>query len=431
MLVGGCVRDALLGIPVKDYDLEIYGLDFPGLLRAVAPVCEVDAVGMSFGVLKVRHFEIDMAFPRRENKTGAGHRGFVIEVDPAMDFSLASARRDFTVNAIMQDALTGEIIDPHGGRKDLQEKRLRHVSPAFAEDPLRVLRAMQFIGRFGLVPEKSTITLCAGLSQNELPRERIAAEWEKLLRQGKYMVAALNFLRECRWVRFYPELAALIGCPQDPQWHPEGDVWNHTLLVLQAVAELRKNPEDVLPFMLAAICHDFGKAGCTETDSRGRITSRGHDTLTGAAERFVCGIWNSSQLWEKVEKLIVSHMHPWQLADGNASDKAYRKLACRVGRTDLLADLAEADVRGIAMSDHERICRLEMVEVFRRRCRELEISGHAPQPLVMGRHLIIRNLTPGPEFKKILDECFEAQLAGHFNTVDGAMKYLDGLLCGK
>ena len=431
MLAGGCVRDGLLGIPVKDYDLEVYGLDHDRLLRALTPVCDVDAVGMSFGVLKVRHFDIDIAFPRRENKTGSGHKGFMVEFDPQMDFFSASARRDFTVNAIMQDALTGEIIDPHNGRKDLQEKRLRHVSAAFAEDPLRVLRGMQFIGRFGLVPDKSTVGLCTGLSQHELARERIAQEWEKLLLYGRYMVAALNFLRECRWVDFYPELAALIGCPQNPLWHPEGDVWDHTLLVTQAAAAMRGKQPDALTFMLAALCHDFGKALCTVKEADGRITSRGHDTLTVPAERFISSIWQSPALISGVIPLIAHHMHPWQLADGNASDRAYRKLALQVKRPDLLADLAEADVRGIAMSETERISRLEKVDIFRDRCRQLAIADRAPEPLVMGRHLVARGLPPGPGFKDILNSCFEAQLAGEFTTQSQALEFLDKLLCGK
>ena len=165
ILVGGCVRDQLLDIPVKDYDLEIYGLTAEQLRSAITGICEVEPVGMSFGVLKVRHFDIDIALPRKDNKTGRGHRGFLVEIDPEMDFASAASRRDFTVNAIMCDAMTGEIIDPFNGRNDLKKKILRHVSSAFVEDPLRVLRGMQFISRFGLTAEKETVQLCSALSQ--------------------------------------------------------------------------------------------------------------------------------------------------------------------------------------------------------------------------------------------------------------------------
>lgn len=430
-LVGGCVRDMLLGEPVKDYDLEIYGISAGKLSRAVAEVCEVDQVGMSFGVMKVRHFDIDIAIPRRENKSGKGHKGFIIDTDPELDFATASARRDFTVNAIMCDALTGEIIDPHGGRKDLENKVLRHVSPAFSEDPLRVLRGMQFIARLGFDADKETVKLCSQLSQHELAKERIAAEWEKMLLKGRYIVKALNFLRECRWVKFYPELDALIDCPQNPRWHPEGDVWNHTLLVTQAAAEMRKNSPDDLISMLAALCHDFGKPHCTVIDPDGKITSGGHDTFLKPAENFITSIWNRTDLPEKVLPLIARHMHPWQLAENGSSDKAFRKLAIFVRRTDLLADLAEADVRGIEMSDEERGRRLAKIELFRQRCRELEIAGQVPEPLVLGRHLIQRGMKPGKEFKPLLDKCFDAQLEGVFNTESAAMEFLDKLLCGK
>lgn len=428
-MVGGCVRDMLLGMEVKDFDLEVYGLAADKLFSAVTQVCEVDQVGMSFGVMKVRHCDIDIAIPRRENKSGKGHKGFIIDTDPELDFASAAARRDFTVNAIMRDLLTGEIIDPHQGCRDLKNKILRHVSPAFSEDPLRVLRGMQFIGRLGFDIHPDTVKLASQLSQHELAGERIAAEWEKLLLKGTFIVKALNFLRDCRWVRFYPELEALINCPQNPLWHPEGDVWNHTLLVTQAAAEMRKNSPDDLIFMLAALCHDFGKPGCTVTGDDGRITSAGHDTLTAPALNFITSIWHRTDLPERVIPLISRHMHPWQLAESNASDKAFRKLALFVRRTDLLADLAEADIRGICMSDAEMSQRLAAVDRFRRRCRELEIAGQVPVPLVLGRDLIARGMTPGKEFKPLLDKCFEAQLEGVFTTRTGALEFLDELLC--
>ncbi|MBE6374902.1 MAG: HD domain-containing protein [Lentisphaerae bacterium] len=432
MLVGGCVRDSLLGIPVKDYDLEIYALDSARLLAALEKVCEVDAVGMSFGVLKVKHFDIDIALPRLDSKTGRGHRGFVVEVDPHLDFSLASSRRDFTVNAIMQDALTGEIIDPWNGQKDLQNRILRHVSAAFAEDPLRVLRGMQFISRFDLTPDAETVSLCAGLSQNELVSERIAGEWEKLLLKGNFISKALNFLRDCRWVRFYPELSAIDGCPQNPVWHPEGDVWNHTLKTVDAAAKLRRNCEaDDLVLMLAALCHDFGKPECTVIGSDGRITSKGHDSLTAPAEKFITSIWKRRDLPERVIPLIARHMHPWQLAEENSSDKAYRKLALYVKRLDLLADLARSDVEGIDMSDDERRIRLGKIDIFRGRCEKLAIADKVPRPLIRGRHLLKKGLTPGVGFKVLLDRCFDAQIAGEFATLEAGLEFLDKLLCEK
>ena len=431
MLVGGCVRDKLLGIPVKDYDLEIYGLRAEKLLETLKGVCDIEPVGMSFGVFKVRHFEIDLALPRRENKYGRGHRGFVVDLEPELDFPSAAARRDFTVNAIMCDAITGEIVDPWNGREDLRRGILRHVSAAFTEDPLRVLRGMQFIGRFGFTAHPETVALSAALSQDELPVERIAAEWGKLLIQGRYISKALNFLRNTGWVKYYPELNALIDCPQNPQWHPEGDVWNHTLAVADAAAAMPQKPEDKLVFMLASLCHDFGKPGCTVLANDGKITSCGHDTLTEPAERFITSIWQNKELPKRVIPLISRHMHPWQLAENNSTDKAYRKLALHVKRMDLLADLASADVMGITMSDRERDARLAKIAVFRERSLQLAIADSIPEPLICGRHLVARGMTPGREFKPLLDRCFEAQLAGEFATLAEALDYLDKVLCGK
>ncbi len=432
MMVGGCVRDYLLNTPVKDYDLEIYNLSAPELLDAIKNICETDAVGMSFGVFKVKHFDIDLALPRKENKTGRGHRGFIMDFSPDLDFTTAASRRDFTINAIMMDAITGEIIDPWNGRADLEKKVLRHVSPAFAEDPLRVLRGMQFISRFDLTPDPETVKLSATLSQNELPPERIAAEWEKLLLKGFAIDKALNFLRDTGWVNFYPELAALINCPQNPQWHPEGDVWNHTLAVTTAAAKMRKYPDDDnLIFMLAALCHDFGKPACTIIEPDGKITSCGHDSFITPAENFITSIWRKKNLPEKVLPLISRHMHPWQLAANGSSDKAFRKLALHAKRLDLLADLAEADVRGISMSNDDRISRLNTIERFRDKCKALAIADSIPAPLILGRHLVARGLKPGAGFKVLLDKCFDAQLSGEFSTIDQALKFLDKLLCEK
>ena len=184
LLVGGAVRDGLLGRQVKDFDLEIHGLSAVRVLELLQKNCEVDAVGMSFGVIKVKHLDLDISLPRKENKTGAGHRGFLIEVSPDLSIAEAAARRDFTVNAIMYDPLTCELLDPHGGIKDLGNKILRHVSFHFTEDPLRVLRGMQFAARMGFDFAPETVKLCSVIDQNELAIERIGTEWEKLLLQG-------------------------------------------------------------------------------------------------------------------------------------------------------------------------------------------------------------------------------------------------------
>ena len=429
VLAGGCVRDKLLGREPHDFDLEVHGLSAAAIVRALAGAYELDTVGMSFGVMKVHHHDIDIALPRSENKIGRGHRGFLVETDCDLDFAAASARRDFTINAIMMDALTGEVIDPWHGREDLKRGILRHVSEHFSEDPLRVLRAMQFLARFDLTPAPETVALCATMSQDELPRERIAAEWEKMLLQGTRPSRGLRFLREIGYLRFYPELAATCGCPQNPAWHPEGDVWEHTLAVTDAAAGLRHgDADDQLTLMLAALGHDLGKVLCTVRETDGRITSRGHDTLTEPAKALCSRLWNREDLIARTVALIRCHMQPWQLMRAASGDRAFRHLAIAVGRMDLLADLAECDVRGIASPPEVLTGKLAVIAAFREKAAALAVDRTPPKPLILGRHLLARNIAPGPGMKPILDACFSAQLDGEFADLEGGLAYLDRLL---
>ena len=278
LLVGGCVRDSLLGLTSKDFDMEVYGLSMEAIHDILGKEYKLDFVGMAFGVLKVLHYDIDIALPRVENKTNSGHKGFDVMFVPNLSYADAASRRDFTINAIMRDPLSNELIDPWNGVKDLHDGVLRHVSAHFVEDPLRVLRAMQFAARFDFQIAEETVHLCSTLSQDELAQERVAAEWEKLLLKGRKPSKGLLFLRDCGWIDYYPELKALIGCKQEPEWHPEGDVWEHTLRVLDAAAAMHHYVEtENLRLMLAALCHDFGKPLTTKVDDRGRIISHARE----------------------------------------------------------------------------------------------------------------------------------------------------------
>ena len=198
-----------------------------------------DEVGKAFGVLRIKGQPVEIALPRTELKSGSGHKGFSVKVDPHLPFEQAAARRDFTFNALALDPLNGQLQDPFGGGKDLRNRVLRHVGPAFVEDPLRVLRGMQFVARLDLKVEPETIRLCRTVSMEGLPEERIFEEWKKLILKGKNLTAGLNFLKEVGWLSHFPELEALVGCPQDPEWHPEGGVWVHTLHCLDAFARER------------------------------------------------------------------------------------------------------------------------------------------------------------------------------------------------
>ena len=432
-LVGGCVRDALLGRPCHDFDVEVYGVPADRLEAALGARWPLDKVGAAFGIVKLKHHDVDIALPRSENRLGAGHRDFAVSSDPNLSPAEAAARRDFTLNAILCDPLTLELLDPWGGVADLRAGVLRHVSEHFAEDPLRVLRAMQFLARLPfLAAAPETVALCATMTQEALPRERLAGEWEKLLLQGAAPSRGLSFLRDCGWLRFYPELAALPGVPQDPVFHPEGDVWTHTLLALDAAVALRRGDrDDDLAVAVSALCHDLGKPAVTARGDDGRWHAYDHEVRSvGPARAFVRRLWNQPRFEDLVARLVEAHMRPVALALSGAGDRAYRRLAVQVGRLDLLADVVECDVRattapGGRPDDHRS---LALVRAFRERCAALSVDRAPPPPIVLGRHLIARRIRPGPAFGPILKACYEAQLAGEIRDEATGFAFLDGLL---
>lgn len=419
LLVGGCVRDRLFGGQPKDFDFEVYGLSPERLKATLAQAFALDLVGASFGVLKIKGHDIDVALPRRETKLGLGHRAFEMACDPDLSLEEASARRDFTVNAIYRDPLTDEILDPWNGRADLAQRRLRHVSPHFAEDPLRVLRGMQFIARFGLRPAQETIRLCRTMTPEGLAPERLMGEWSKLLVQGTWISHGLAFLRSVNWVFHYPELKRTIGCRQDPEWHPEGDVWNHTLDCLDRFARRRdaeRDPEDeALLVGLAVLCHDFGKPSCTRYDPAKRhIRSLGHDEAGVApATSFLRRLTREERLLRDVPELVRLHMRPYAMWRAQSSDAAVRRLATQVCSIEALVRVAAADNTG------EEACQWLLSAAHR-----LAVSDAAPKPLVQGRDLIARGLRPGPRFGEILKRAYEAQLDGQFATTADGLAYL-------
>jgi tRNA nucleotidyltransferase (CCA-adding enzyme) len=427
LLVGGCVRDALLGQAAKDADLEVFGLAPDALEKLVGAVYPVITVGKSFGVLKIRGLELDISLPRRERRTGPLHTDFAVDADPAMSFRDAAARRDFTLNAISFDPLTRELIDPFGGVADLRAKILRHTTARFTEDPLRVLRAMQLGARFELAVAPETIALCATLTMEGISHERVFEEWRKLLVKGRKPSLGLEFLRACGWIRFFPELEKLIGCPQDPQWHPEGDVWVHTLHCLDAFAARRTGDEwEDLVVGLAVLCHDLGKPATTTHEADGHIRSLGHEAAGEApAQAFLTRLTSHKELIESVLPLVTCHMRPRELMLNNAGDGAVRRLAKKVGRIDRLARVDEADRWGRPpLTPDEPGGGQWLLE----RAAQLAVASDAPKPLILGRHLIAAGLSPGPKFKEILNACFEAQLDGKFADVAGGEIFLKDLL---
>tara|TARA_Y100001934_G_scaffold282905_1_gene399251 strand:+ start:833 stop:2224 length:1392 start_codon:yes stop_codon:yes gene_type:complete len=426
LLVGGCVRDAALDLAPKDLDLEVRGIQADHLRTLLARGHGLDEVGKSFGILKLKNSPIEVSLPRTETKAGMGHKGFEVEVDPQLPFPEASARRDFTINAMGLDPLSGELLDPHGGRKDLEDKVLRHVGPAFVEDPLRVLRGMQFVARMQLTAEPETIALCSTIDLEELPRERIFEEWRKLILKGKSISMGLRFLQSTTWLRFFPELEALVDCPQDPEWHPEGDVWIHTLHCMDAFSKLRVDDDwENLVVGLAVLCHDFGKPATTVVASDGRIRSPKHEHEGAEIARcFLARMTNHKDLLEQVIPLVRRHLAPHVFHNDQAGDGAIRRLAKEVTRIDRLVRVATADMAGRPPKPAEFPEGNWLLE----RAEALKVKDSAPAPIVQGRHLIKRGLPAGPGFKPILDKCFEAQLDGLFTDLPSGLAYLSQVL---
>jgi len=421
LLVGGCVRDAVLGRAAEDLDFEVYGLAPDRLAALLEERFPLDLVGRDFGVLKLRGLPVDVSLPRRESKRGLGHRGFEIESDPFLPPREAAARRDFTINALAADPLTGELLDFFGGLADLAERVLRHVSDRFSEDPLRVLRGMQLAARFELEVAPETVALCRRIGPEGLARERVFGEWRKLLVRGVQPSRGLAFLRDCGWLRHFPELDALSGCEQDPEWHPEGDVFVHTLHCLDAFAAERLGDEaEDLVVGLAVLCHDLGKPATTRREG-GRVTSKRHEPVGEAlTRRFLARLTAEAALVEAVVPLVGAHLRPGALYEARAGDAAVRRLARRVGRIDRLVRVARADWRGRPPLAAERFPAGEWLLA---RARALELEAAAPRPLVLGRHLIELGLAPGPDFGPVLAACFEAQLDGAFASLEQGIEF--------
>ncbi len=424
-LVGGCVRDALMQVPVLDFDIEVYGLGTRQVEAALRKEFGIITVGAAFGVTKLKDFPIDVSVPRRENRTGAKHTDFDVQADPSMTPKDAAERRDFTLNAIMWDPFTGELVDTWGGVADLKAKRLRHVSDKFAEDPLRVLRAMQFAARFEFSVAPETVALCASLSQSDLPPERLMEEWTKLILRGRKPSMGLAFLKDCGWTKFYPGLHAIIGVPQDPEWHPEGDVWNHTLHCLDAYAQERIGDRDEdLIVGLAVLLHDFGKATHTKIEPHdGRIHSYGHEEASvPLAENFLGQITRETKLLESVLPLVRWHAQPHELFRAKAGDAAVRRLATKVVRIDRLirVDIADRKGRPPLWPGEASPQGIWLVE----RAKALMVADSAPKRMILGRHLIAMGHKPAGWFSQVLDEAFEAQLDGVFADEAGGLAWL-------
>lgn len=431
-LVGGCVRDALLGRTVKDFDVEVFGVGYDRLVAALGRWGRTDLVGRSFGVVKLTTgsgHSYDFTIPRRDSKVAPGHKGFEIEFDPLITPEKAAERRDFTINALMYDPRSREVLDFFGGQADLSRKILRHTSAAFVEDPLRVLRGMQFAGRFDLEGAAETIELCRQIkgAYRELAVERVREEWFKWAERSIRPSAGLRFLQACGWLELFPEINAMIGTPQEPEWHPEGDVFVHTCHCCDVMVQLpdwqNADSESRISYMLAILAHDFGKPETTREElkeGRWRIVSPGHEQ-EGAqlAESFLTRIDTPLAIVARVLPLVANHLIHFEVL----TDRAIRRLAHRLKPESIegLCLVMTADSLGRPPSP-PAIPRA--VTELLARSHELQVRQSPPKPILMGRHLIGLGLMPSPLFGEILHDAYEAQLEGVFFDLPQAMGWL-------
>lgn len=432
-LVGGAVRDEMMGGTPKDKDIEIYGLPQETVEKVLSNFGKVDTVGKTFGVTKLKlpnGEDYDFSLPRRDSKIGVGHKGFNVEVDHTLSPKEALARRDFTVNSMMRNLVTGELVDPYGGEKDLKTKTLRATSQeSFSDDPLRVLRGMQFAARFGfdLDPKTAEQARNNRSSYSELTLPRVWGEWEKLMDKGKYPSKAMDYLQSTGWDKLYPQLHNLQGVQQDPYWHPEGDVWTHTAHVMDAASKIaqRENlgPEERRTLMMAALTHDLGKPKYTR-QVEGRWRAHGHESGgVPFANDFMSSIGTPKRLNERVLPLVANHMFH---ANKEVGNRAIARLVDRLHPASFhdLRRVVEADYSGrpplpARLPDNFQALQDKYDQI------KLPTSGGKFVSSVNGADVMRETgMPPGKEIGELLNKIRDMELEGKLSSKDAALDYL-------
>jgi tRNA nucleotidyltransferase (CCA-adding enzyme) len=393
LIVGGSVRDQLLGRPARDQDVEVLGCNLDQLTEHLAEFGRPIRMGQSFESLRLAGLDID----------------FTVAESPELDFTTAARRRDLTLNSMALDPLTGEILDPHGGRRDLEAGVLRATDPTrFGDDPLRALRVARLTAQLDMHPDSELTALSGEQDLSGVARERIFDEFRKLLLDAARPSAAFHFLEKANLLGHFPELDALRGVPQDPRWHPEGDVWVHTLMVVDEAAALRRGDEDDLPLMFGALCHDMGKPEQTRIEED-RVQAQGHEARgIPAAVAFLEGMRAPNRLVGKVAGLVEHHLAPALYPRNSAGPRGYRRLARKLEAShlsmELLARVARADHLG--RTTEEALARaFPDGDRFLREAGALGVAQAAEPDIVQGKHLVKRGFVPGPQFAELLTRC--------------------------
>ena len=397
LIVGGSARDQLLGRPPRDRDVEVLGLDLDALMELLAEFGRPIRVGRSFESLRLPGLDID----------------FGVAEAPELNFAAAALRRDLTINSMAIDPLTHEILDPHGGRRDLGAGVMRATDPGrFGDDPLRALRVARLAAELEMRPDAELSLLCGQQDLGAVARERIFEEFRKLLLRAQRPATFFRFLEQAELLGHFPELDALRGVPQDPHWHPEGDVWTHTLMVVDAAAPLRVGGNDDLAFMFGALCHDMGKPGQTRLQGE-RVEAHGHEARgVAAATAFLERMRAPTRLVGQVAGLVEHHLAPAFYPRNDAGPRGYRRLARKLSDAhvsmELLARVARADQLGRTTED-ARAGIFPDGERFLEAAAALGVSEGAEPDVVQGRHLMDRGIEPGPAFGDILARCRSLQ----------------------
>lgn len=437
----------------KDIDIEVYFLSKETLSQILSSFGEVDYVGKSFGVFKLKHTNIDVALPRKEIQAKViheakniilprlceyndraeieeiypdyqikvcpeesfGHKDFIVIPDPFLSYLKACERRDFTINSIMVDVLSGEIIDPYNGVQDIKKGIIRATNKkAFIEDSLRVYRAIQFAARFMFTIDEDTKNLCKQVNLSTLPKERVYTELEKLLLKSQKPSIGFEYMKELGVLHYHPLLQTLVNCPQEPSHHPEGSVWNHTMMVIDEAAKRKEQSKNPLVFMWSALLHDIGKPATTEV-KEGKITSYGHDKKgKELAIAYLKTITEDKKLISEVATLVEHHMKPilFHKSKDTISDGAFRKLSTKVDLKELIL-LSACDRLGRMKIDIKK----EESELlwFEKRCTNLNILEGKPEPIVTGKLLLSLGYEPGPKMGEIIRMAYKIQLEKDWN----------------
>lgn len=431
--VGGCVRDKVLGKEPKDLDIEIHGISTEKALDIIKKFGELHEreVGGKFGVFNVESLDIDFSFPRTEISTGPGHDDFEVVTDPFMGYEKAALRRDFTINAMMEDVLTGEILDFFGGEKDIEAGIIRHVNDrTLKEDPLRIFRAAQFSARLGFDIAPETMELLASIDTSVLSHERIAGETDKALLKSPEPSRFFYALMEIERLSgdgkgpvstWFPEIVPLESTEQNPVHHPEGSAFVHTMMVLDETAKVKGRTSDAKAFMIAALCHDLGKPATTSFKEGKGIVSYDHDKVgIEPAKELVRRVWNDNSLGRYAVNMTELHMKPRKAMANSSKKKTWMKIWDKSVCPRDLAMLSYCDDKG---RDMERPEAEENLETMLASVDEYEKLMEEPH--IDGKDLIEAGYKSGPQFSEMLEKAHNMHLAGVDKST--ALKQITGM----